>query len=1428
MAEPSPVKGGPFASASREDLVRMLTDSAKKLKAYGKKHAELTAAVARRDERLKQLEASLKDKGAGSVAVRGDNATDAGESSSTEVEAEAKGNETIQRLENDVSALTKELADTERLRVELLEKIKGSEREKGRIEDQAANTVKAMEAKLEATLADRAKEQETLENQVTKLTESLTIGAQELEKTRNDLQQAEESHVASKTQLREISEALDVKEQLLRDKEQVARDLMDKVGCLEGKVDTLEATLGSVRSELEDAEARAKAAEDARSALHRVESDAQGELASLRKGFEEKEAALQSSVAHSEAQVVELTAQIEESSGALRAQGHELKAKLGELEAMEKEMNDLKQQLETRSTTEMELKGKLAQVHDEVATLQGAGQERAKEIDKLQQQLKSAEQALAKAHQEGEKKEAKSKDKVAKLQTQLKSVEDSLAAAAEKEGKQLEELRSTLSSELAKERELKEKREAVLKESIAKLQATSDEANARAAEDLERSRSKVAKLEEKLSQAEKVASDGHDLLKEKEASMQELEQKLAELEKLLGDSRESKEGELGEAYKRVEGLEKSLKEAQASLKSKVKALKKEKKDIESELRSATQKLQGEVETLSGLLQTEKATYEQDVLKLNQQIAEERDRREALEKEFAARTDELRVGAAGRETEAQQEVSRLAKSVSDMETMLVEQGKQHQIAMEEAEMRWNEKQSVLQAQLSAEQSTAAEAMSSQRLELEDSLHRAQEELKVSSIHKNELEGMVEGLRSEAEENAQRAMAAEAAKEKALQELASLQEDAKKYQTDHADVQRQFEALKQTVETSSVSKSDSEEMASRIADLESRLEEADAAVAKKQTDAKEVNAKLERLQKGAKIKVSQLNEEKSKLQEQLSEARDAAIVAESKCEKACQELESVQAKYEELSHELKGNKASGDQLVSMHESVLSELEQLKLDLNGKEVALAESRRLAAAKEQSLLELRTALDAAKEGTDDKVGKLSEELDAEKKTTAERMKALEASVSEAEAQRLTAVAELESKTKSYNDLESEYSGEKARLTAALEAANGEAKRKEKEVEAERERVKAVVDQMKKKVERGERARRKAEAQMQEFKIELEKKATENMGERLQVVEKLEKAQGEVGRLQEELRAYKVRAHALLKKKEDELSEALDGEGPLAHVQALEEEKLKVESLSAQMEELERIRQEDSRRHEEALQSKDFESAAKEHQLLEGYAKMEEALELAKSTVAEWQGRCEELERTAAEQLMQLKSKKATETERVQAAKADVAKQETLSEELEKLEHEKLTLKNELDSLREMTDSVMEAKDMELGRVLAEQSSLKKLVTEQQEVIIALRGKVAGAGVDSNLDDGRENAIGNGTDSDTLAGTLASAAAADEIRTLAAAQARREEELVSYRRQIAALETQVQTLDLEQRNAASEASKVQEELDNLRRQEGRANVDME
>ena len=129
---------------------------------------------------------------------------------------------------------------------------------------------------------------------------------------------------------------------------------------------------------------------------------------------------------------------------------------------------------------------------------------------------------------------------------------------------------------------------------------------------------------------------------------------------------------------------------------------------------------------------------------------------------------------------------------------------------------------------------------------------------------------------------------------------------------------------------------------------------------------------------------------------------------------------------------------------------------------------------------------------------------------------------------------------------------------------------------------------------------------------------------------------------------------------------------------------------------------------------------------------------------------------------------------------------------------------------------------------MLGEHTNLKKTVADQQEALLAL----ASNGVE---DHGGENGKmeaktkkGKLSESGTLASALASAAAADEIRNLAATQAKREEELVSYRRQIAALETQLQTLDQDFRAATSEARKVKEELDGLKRQEGRANVDME
>jgi hypothetical protein len=97
------------------------------------------------------------------------------------------------------------------------------------------------------------------------------------------------------------------------------------------------------------------------------------------------------------------------------------------------------------------------------------------------------------------------------------------------------------------------------------------------------------------------------------------------------------------------------------------------------------------------------------------------------------------------------------------------------------------------------------------------------------------------------------------------------------------------------------------------------------------------------------------------------------------------------------------------------------------------------------------------------------------------------------------------------------------------------------REQEAEREKVKAALMELKRKAERAERGRKKTEMQAAESTqvVSTERDAAQAMAAEMATT--IVKLTQTTERLQSELKDYKMRAHALLKRRDDELTSAKD-----------------------------------------------------------------------------------------------------------------------------------------------------------------------------------------------------------------------------------------------------------------------------------------------
>ncbi|KAF5735895.1 protein GRIP [Tripterygium wilfordii] len=601
----------------------------------------------------------------------------------------------------------------------------------------------------------------------------------------------------------------------------------------------------------------------------------------------------------------------------------------------------------------------------------------------------------------------------------------------------------------------------------------------------------------------------------------------------------------------------------------------------------------------------------------------------------------------------------------------------------------------------------------------------------------------------------------------------------------------EALRHLREAYSEADAKAQDLSTKLAEAKQKL---DQEIKEREEKYVELDSKFQRLHKRAKQRIQEIQKEKDDLEAKFRDVSETADRTSSQQLTLQQELERTRQQANEA---LKAMDAERQQLRSANNKLRDSIEELRRSLRPKEQELELLQQTILEKEQMLEDMRGLLQSA----DEKRLASLFELSAKHQKNIDN---LEAQLADALADRNKAtetisslqvlVAEKESKIA---EVEAGSSGEAARLRVAVEAVKGELAHIKHEHEKEKDSWEAASQALKAKLEIAESNCIRAEIEAAKMRSQLELEVSV----KAQVLNtrdaELLAAKEEIKHLESEFSSYKVRAHALLQKKDAELAAAKDSEQVKALEDALREAEKELEFASAEK--------------DKTLQDLGEALSNCEKELAERDVALDIANERIKSTETKLYslGTQHELEKEAWE--MNLQNVEELWRFRCEALKAEseASSGQELQREIEELRLQYKRLKEEDDSFRDLADRMIEEKDKEISRLLDDNKSLQ----------LSLQSRPL-ADQNNNFESV------SGMQKQDVENFTASAAD-QQILLLARQQAQREEELVQSQRHILALQEEIEELEHENRLHSQQEAMLKAELRNTERMQKREGVDM-
>ena len=603
---------------------------------------------------------------------------------------------------------------------------------------------------------------------------------------------------------------------------------------------------------------------------------------------------------------------------------------------------------------------------------------------------------------------------------------------------------------------------------------------------------------------------------------------------------------------------------------------------------------------------------------------------------------------------------------------------------------------------------------------------------------------------------------------------------------AELQEQADRLK-AAEAAMMEATRSQAMAEeKLADLLPKLEQASGKLEEETSsrDVKyaELDAKFGRLLKRSKQRIQEVQKEKEDMEEQFK-------AGEEKCTQALARQAALQADLDATRNQageaIRTLDSERQQLTNSLRRAKQDIEDLRQMLEAKEHELNESFHAISEKEQKLLEMASLLKEAEESQETAMIGLKE-------THQKVIEDYELQLAEAAKDRnkgdesLSALqSQLAAKESRLAEVEAASSGELVRLGALLEAARGDNQRLQSEFEKERGGHQSAVATLLAKLEASEVLLHDLEMSAASNRSKLESELEGSRQALSSVQEELATARAETKAQSQELAAYKVRAHALLQKKEAALQAAQDSTTMAVLESAVQEAKAEAAAAIASRESVMKKLEVAKAEYKSRLDTQAGALEDADHHIRDLAAQLESSKTLLRSQQVDYERRLV----------------RAEELRRSEASIVDSQPQDTeQAAELAALRLAQEQLRGEFESYKEMTNSMMTSKDEEIMRILDEKASLQKLFLQKKVDIDAV-----------------DRSVNNSPPP----------LAEQQILSLARLQAQREEEVSQCKRHIEALQDEIKELEHENRVRIHQITILKEEFHNSERNQKRSHVDM-
>ncbi|XP_051114489.1 protein GRIP [Andrographis paniculata] len=598
----------------------------------------------------------------------------------------------------------------------------------------------------------------------------------------------------------------------------------------------------------------------------------------------------------------------------------------------------------------------------------------------------------------------------------------------------------------------------------------------------------------------------------------------------------------------------------------------------------------------------------------------------------------------------------------------------------------------------------------------------------------------------------------------------------------------EALKHLRAAHSEADMKAQELSAKLAEVQEKMNQE---IKERDEKYSELDSKLNRLHKRAKQRIQEVQKEKDDLEAQLSEVKEKSDLASSQLSALQQELDRTRQHANEA---LKAMDGERQQLRSANNKLRDTIEELRHSLVPKENALEAMQQSIQEKDQMLEEMRGLLQAADEKRQLSIEELSlkhqkqvEDMQAQiAEVLAERSRAAETISS-----LRTLVAEKDTKIA---EMDAASSGEAARLRAAMETLKGELTHIRDENEKEKEGLEATLQSLRSKLEISESSRIRAEVEAAKLRSQLELELSVQTQKLSAKDSEINEAKEKIKSIESEFASYKVRAHALLQKKDSDLAAARDNDQLKALEEALKEAEKEILLVSAEKDKVLQDVKDALTNSEKEISSRDEALSTAEKQIKSLQLKLDSALSMHQSEKETWDKSLQDVEQT-----WRLRC------ETLERQSEESSSQNSLKE-IEDLKSTCKRLKEEQNSFQDLADKMLEEKDKEISRILDENKNLRQLLDSKSSV----------ESQDERTAFQKQEACNAST-----------SMAEQQILILARQQAQREEELAQTQRHILALQEEIEELEHENRLHRQQEAMLKEELRNMERVQKREGVDL-